>query len=70
MRKPAMTLQDIERALEEQDRDLHAAYRTLTDQSGAPPIALPAGAIERLHEACGVQRRSGGAPIPASGIRC
>jgi hypothetical protein len=70
MRKPAMTLQDIERALGEQDRDLQAAYRTLTDQSSTPPIALPAGALDRLCDACDAKPSLTSASNPHRGIRC
>jgi hypothetical protein len=70
MTKPAMTLQDIQRALEAQDRDLQAACRALIDQNGNPSVALPVRAFERFHEACGLRQRPSGAPITTSGIRC
>ncbi len=71
MKKPTTTLQDVQRIMEDQDRDLEAAYRTLVEESGGRGIALPARALERLRDACSpAQPVPGAAAELSTGIRC
>jgi hypothetical protein len=70
MKKPTTTLQDVQRIIEDQDRDLEAAYRTLVEESGGRAIALPAAALDRLRNACSAQPISGAAAELSTGIRC
>jgi hypothetical protein len=69
MNKPT-TLLDIERALAEQDRHLDDAYRALAEPGRARAVELPAGAIERLEQACGAGPRPRVERRPPNGIRC
>lgn len=52
MRQPTMTLKDVELVLKAQDRQLRAAYESLTQESRGRPVALPVAALERLRELC------------------
>jgi hypothetical protein len=70
MKKPTMTLQDVERALSEQDEQLQAAYRALTERNGEPPVAPTDSALEGLDEACRPRPLPSTASQPANGIRC
>lgn len=70
MEKPAMTLQDIQRALDAQDGQLEAAYRALTELRREAPIAVPLGAFEALRETCGTRDRPNDVSGPPGGIRC
>jgi hypothetical protein len=70
MRKPTMTLQDIQRALAEQDCHLKAAYRALTDPSRDASLTLHAGAFARLADACEATPAPRNALNPHGGIRC
>ena len=70
MKKPAMTLQEVQQILEDQDRDLQAAYRALNEESAGLPIVSSAQAIARLSEMCRARPTPAPAPKPASGIRC
>jgi hypothetical protein len=70
MKRPTMSLRDVQRILDEQNRSLLAAYRALDEGPAGRPIAPSTRALERLREACAV------GPIPATtikvpnGIRC
>jgi hypothetical protein len=70
MKKPAMSLRDVQRILQEQDRDLHAAYRTLREETASQAIAPSAQAIERLREVCSARCVRATATEPSNGIRC
>jgi hypothetical protein len=52
MRKPTMTLEDIQRALEDQDCQLQAACRELAERDRAASIAVPETALDHFRNAC------------------
>lgn len=70
MNKPTMTLLEVRRALDEQNSDLQAAVRALTENSTQGPIALPVEALVSLREACGVRLAPSTPTKPTNGIRC
>jgi hypothetical protein len=70
MRKPTMTLEDIQRALEEQDCQLRAACRELADEGSERKLAITLRAFESLASACEQQLPSRNHPKPCSGVRC
>jgi hypothetical protein len=70
MKKPTMTLADVQQALDLQNGHLEAAYRALTDVRGDAPIAIAVDAFERLREACRVESPPRVATKPTHGIRC
>jgi hypothetical protein len=70
MRKPTMTLQDVQRILDDQNRHLQAAYRALIDESAGRPIAPPVRALDQLRDVCDARTMPSTPPGPANGIRC
>jgi hypothetical protein len=70
MKNPTMTLHEVQQTLQEQDVQLQAAYRALTEETANTAVALPIQAIERLREVCSFRSVLHGAHKPANGIRC
>jgi hypothetical protein len=70
MKTTATTLEAVQRALEEQDRHLDAAYRVLTDQHSGRPVAIPIEAIDRLGDLCEPRVSVRTLSKASSGVRC
>jgi hypothetical protein len=70
MKEPRMTLADIERALEDQDRELQVVYREWVAGSGGTPIEFSFRSLECFHDACAVRPPANNASCADAGIRC
>jgi len=69
MHRPALSLEDVRRALDAQDREIEAACAALGARDGAY-VLLPRAALERLRDACARRPPRAGAPRPRVAIRC
>jgi hypothetical protein len=69
MASSTTTLEDVERTLESQDRELETAYAALMAASRGQPLPLSAELVERFERACrtGAPKTTAG---PPAGIRC
>jgi hypothetical protein len=70
MRKPTMTLEDIQRALEEQDGQLRDACEELANEASERKLAVTLRAFESLASPCEQNLPSPNPPKPFSGVRC
>jgi hypothetical protein len=70
METPTMTLQEVRRALEAQDRQLQAACDERVLEDGHRPILVAPAALERLREACADRQRPTSHTKPTAGTRC
>jgi hypothetical protein len=64
------TLEDVQRALEEQDRHLDAAYRAATAHPRHSSMTVSANAIEHLQDVCEPRSSLRELSKPFSGVRC
>ncbi|MDP8998778.1 MAG: hypothetical protein M3O46_01555 [Myxococcota bacterium] len=70
MKTETTTLEDVKRALEEQDRHLDAAYRAATDPHRHSAMTVSAEAIEHLRDVCEPRLSLRKLSKPFSGVRC
>jgi hypothetical protein len=69
MRKPTMSLHDVQRILADQDRDLQAAYRALKERTDLT-VMPSAEALKGLREVCAVRPLAGATKNAPHSIRC
>ena len=69
MRKPTMSLHDVQRILSDQDRDLQTAYRALKETADLT-VMPSAEALKRLREVCAVRPLAAATKNASTGIRC
>jgi hypothetical protein len=69
MKNTTMTLEDVQRALHAQDRELLTAYDALIREAEGRLIVLPSAKLACLHETCAVQTAST-ASTTNGGLRC
>ena len=71
MEKPPLrTLEDVRRALEDQDRQLQVARNEVVFEPGNRPILVASAALERLREECAERPRRNRNSKSTTGIRC
>ena len=69
MRKPTMSLHDVQRILADQDRDLQAAYRALKERTDLT-VMPSAEALKGLRDVCAVRPLAATSKNAPHGIRC